>query len=570
MSKSRLILFLLMISLIIISLIPVNKIYTYSIEPETARNGMVVSASEYASRVGVEVLKKGGNAVDAAVAVAFSLAVVYPTAGNIGGGGFMLIRTGDGGVYALDYREMAPQQVSESIYRNEDGKVNFDKLQVGYLAAGVPGTVKGMWVAHQKFGKLKWADLLQPAITAANDGFSINQRTAESLNQKRPLFERFPASSIFVSKRESGWIIGDIIRQPELAETLKRIQEQGERDFYQGQTAKILTEEMKACGGLITMEDLAGYKIKWREPLHFKYRGYDIYTMPPPSSGGIVIAQVLRILENSESEDIKYDTSAYYHLLAEAMKVSFRDRAVFMGDPDFVDVPISKLLDENYLKGIARNIKPDKLLSLEADEKHLYNVSEPDETTHFTIIDQWGNCVSNTYTLNGGYGSKAVVKGTGILLNNQMDDFSVGYDAPNMYNLVGSKKNSIEPGKRMLSSMSPTICVKDGERLIGLGSPGGPKIISSVLQALINVTRNDMNIREAIIAPRIHHQWFPDKLYMEDFGFSPETVDSLTAIGHNIELKGYFGCVNIADYLYEEKLFRGASDPRLDGKAFGY
>jgi gamma-glutamyltranspeptidase/glutathione hydrolase len=547
------------------------KLYSYGVEPVCGRNGMISSDNEIASRIGADVLAKGGNAVDAAVAVGFALAVVHPQAGNIGGGGFMMIRESDGGnVYAVDYRETAPSAATRDMYLKPDGTVDYDASQIGYLAVGVPGTVRGFSEVHKKFGKMKWEELILPAIQLAENGFRISYQQAQSLNSYKEFFVRFPSSGIFVCPENRDWEPGDLLIQKDLAITLRRIAEYGPNEFYTGETSVKLVSSIRNGGGIITAEDLANYKVKWREPLTGEFLGNKIYGMPLPSSGTAVLLEALNVLLHFPLKDYGQDSADYLHLFTETLRRVFRDRSFYMGDPDFVNVPLNELLDPEYAKRLAAQISMEEATDSKALEGILPLKVEPENTTHFTTADKWGNAVSNTYTLNSSYGSKAVAGGTGILLNNEMDDFSLKAGASNQFDLIESEANAISPGKRMLSSMTPLIIVKEGEYVMTIGSPGGPMIISSVLQTLLNVVVFDMNIQEAVNAPRIHHQWLPDEIKMEKYGFAPEVREQLKRRGHTLTERKYMGDVHVIIHMLKSGLFMGASDPRSEGRSVGY
>lgn len=561
------------ISLIILVLFletPV-KVYPYGVEPVYAKNGMVVSTNETAGNVGVEILMKGGNAVDAAVAVGFALAVVHPAAGNIGGGGFMLIRDGsDGKVYAIDFRETAPAAATKKMYLKADGSADYNASQLGYLATGVPGTVRGLEEAHHRFGSMKWKELVEPSVRLAEDGFRLSQMQAQSLNAYRGEFGRFPSSSIFVCPGEKQWQLGDLLIQKDLALTLRRIAENGPDEFYLGKTADILVSSIKEGGGIITKDDLASYKALWKEPIVGEFDGNLIYGMPMPSSGTAVTIETLNILKRFKPKDYGFGSTDYLHLLSESLRRSFRDRSCYMGDSDFVKVPLSILLSDEYAGKLAQSINMEKAADSKTLGEFIEPIKESDNTTHYAVADRWGNFVCVTYTLNSSYGSKAVAGDTGILLNNEMDDFSVKAGSANQFGLIESDANSISPGKRMLSSMTPLIIVKEGEYILTIGSPGGPTIISSVLQTLLNVILFDMNIQEAVNAPRIHHQWLPDEIQMEKFGFAPEVKRQLQSRGHTLTERKYMGDVQAIMYSIRNGLFLGASDPRMEGKPKGY
>ncbi len=535
--------------------------------PVRATHGMVVTADSLASEIGFKILKKGGNAVDAAVAVAFTLAVTFPNAGNIGGGGFMLIRTPQNKVLALDYRERAPLLASKDMYLDSTGAVIEGASLIGYQACGVPGTVYGLWAAHQRFGRLKWKDLLQPAIELAQKGFALNQFQARLLNSARELFNRFPATAkIFVARDSSGFRAGDRLVQKDLASTLKRIAKSGIKDFYQGKTADLIAKDMAAHGGLITKKDLRQYRSVWRKPIRIQYRGFTIFSMPLPSSGGIVLGELLNTLSFFDVKQLGHNSSQYIHLLTEIERHIYRDRAHYLGDADFVQVEVERLLSRAHADSIRNNLS---LLTAGKSVPDFQPLPEESkETTHFSIVDARGWAVSNTYTLNGNYGSGVVIEGTGILMNNEMDDFSIKPGHPNMFGLVGSQANAIAPGKRMLSSMTPTIVTRNDSLRLVLGSPGGSTIITTVAQVLINAIDFKMNIRRAVEAPRFHHQWLPDVVFLEKNGFSRDTIHNLENLGYRISFTDYLGLVQ-AIQVEKHGLF-GWSDPRGTGLVKGY
>ncbi len=548
------------------SLVLTEAVWPQNFRPQKAEQAMVVSADRLASEVGLQILKKGGNAVDAAVAVAFTLAVTYPNAGNIGGGGFMLIRSPQNEVWALDYREKAPLLAREDMYLDEQGNVIPDASLIGYKASGVPGTVYGLWEAHQRFGRLKWKSLLKPAIDFARKGVPLNEFQANALNRAREKFMKFEASRKIFVKNEGAFREGDLLVQKDLAQTLKRIAKKGIGDFYSGQTARMIATEMKENGGLITLEDLMQYRAVWRKPIAFSYRDYQIFSMPLPSSGGILLAEILNTLEKFEPAALGLNSSKYIHLLVEIERQAYHDRATYLGDEDFVSVPVEKLISKAYADSI-RN----QLSLLQAGHSvpgSFAKSKESEQTTHFSIADAEGWAVSNTYTLNGNYGSGVVIEGTGILMNNEMDDFSIKPGHPNMFGLVGNKANAIAPGKRMLSSMSPTIVSKRDSLFMVVGSPGGSKIITSVLQVLINVIDFKLNIRRAVEAPRFHFQWLPDKIFLENYGFNSDTIHNLQAEGYRISFVGGLGLVQ--GIVVDRNTLWGWSDPRGAGFATGY
>ncbi len=559
------------------SLIPApSKTFAAWREPVRGRHAMVASQHEIASKIGVEVIKKGGNAVDAAIAVAFALAVVYPEAGNLGGGGFMLIRFKDGKTTAIDYREMAPASANRNVYLDKDGKLikGEGSSTIGYRAAGVPGTTAGLETAFKKYGskKISWTQLIEPARKYAQNGYVLSNRLANLFKSHRKNLEQYEDSKKIFLNGGNFYAEGDLFKQPELAQTLFRIQKFGAKDFYEGQTAKLIAADMKTHNGLITLEDLKNYQPKERAPIRGTYRGYEIISMPPPSSGGVVLLETLNILENYDLRSMNYNSSEKYHVLTEAMRRSFADRAEFIGDPDFADVPTAKLIDKNYARQRSKTIDSDK-----ASKSSKIGHGEPTgkesmDTTHFTVVDAEGNVVTNTYTINDLYGSAVTAKGTGILLNDEMDDFAAQPGKPNMFGLVQGERNSVQPKKRPLSSMTPAIVLrKDGSLWFALGARGGPRIITAVLQTIINMVDHDMNIQQAIDAPRIHHQWLPDEILFEPYGMNSDTRKVLEKFGHNfVERPAY--SASLTGIAIEEKtnVRLGAIDSRSDGEAIGY
>lgn len=539
---------------------------------------MVASVHTLATDVGVEVLKKGGNAVDAAVAVAMALAVVYPAAGNIGGGGFMLIRLADGTTTVIDYRETAPAQASRNMYLDSAGRLVPERSTKGHLSIGVPGTIAGMAYALEKYGTKKWAELLEPAVKLASKGFQVTKGLEEELLFYRPLLNSFPETRRVFLRDGKPYREGEVLRQPELASTLRRLQKAGPREFYEGETARLLLEEIQRGGGILTAADLKGYRPKERKALTGSYRGYDIVTMPPPSSGGILLIEMLNMLEQHDLQSMGATSSRKYHLLVEVMKRAFADRALYLGDADFVTVPVEKLTSKEYASSLNRTID----LERATPSRELLsgqNFTEPSDTTHFSIVDRWGNAVSNTYTLNFAYGSGVMVKGAGFLLNNEMDDFAAKPGSKNDFNLIQGEQNAIAPGKRPLSSMTPTMVVKDGKLLLVLGSPGGPTIINAVLQVIVNYIDHRMNLRQAVDSPRIHHQWMPDLIRQEPNSLAEDVIENLKRRGHNLPVlsynassrSSYIGDVE-AVAIEESTGYRlGANDPRKpDSKAAGY
>jgi gamma-glutamyltranspeptidase / glutathione hydrolase len=510
-------------------------------EPVRGQHAMVASTSGIASRVGRDILKRGGNAVDAAIAVAFALAVVYPAAGNLGGGGFMMIRLRDGRATAIDYREMAPARATRNIYLDETGELikGEGSSTLGYRAAGVPGTVRGMELALRKYGsgRLKWRELIEPAHRLAAGGFPVSFNLARSLRDTRDTLGLYEESRRIFLNDGKLFREGDTLRQPELAATLSRLMIRGPVEFYEGRTARLIVEDMRRRGGLMTLEDLRSYQVKEREPVRGSYRGFEVISMPPPSSGGVILLEMLNILEGFDLKAAGWGSSQQTHLLMEAMRRAFADRAEYMGDPDFVRVPIRGLLDKAYAARLRSTIDTQRASRSTDVRAGQPQGLEPGETTHFTVVDGEGNAVSNTYTLNDSFGSKATAKGTGVLLNNEMDDFAAKPGTPNMYGLIQGERNAVAPRKRPLSAMTPTFVVgRDGRLWFAVGSPGGPRIINAVLQIIINVIDFGMNIQQAIDAPRIHHQWMPDELVYEPFGLSADTRRALEAMGHRLIL----------------------------------
>jgi len=537
--------------------------------PVSASRAMVVTAEQQAADIGLAVLQKGGNAVDAAVAVGFALAVTYPYAGNIGGGGFMVLRDADGEIYTLDFREKAPLKAHRDMYLDEEGNVISEASLLGYKAAGVPGSVAGYWEAHRRFGSLSWKELLQPAIELAANGDVLNDFRAAMMRGRADELALFPASAAVFLKGDSTYSAGDTLFQKDLAESLKRIADKGRDGFYYGETARLIEEDMLRNGGLITMKDLAEYEAVWRDPIHFQYRGYDIYSMPPPSSGGVALAGILNTLEGYDLSALGQNSADLIHLWAESCRQIYADRAEFLGDPDFVEMPVAALTEDAYGAYVREQIDPFRAHSSSDISANQAWVEKVGETTHFSIVDGQGNAVSLTTTLNSGFGSKVVVSGTGILLNNEMDDFSAKPGVPNQYGLIGTEANSIAPEKRMLSAMTPTIIEHDDELYMVLGAPGGSRIITAVAQVISNVIDHGFNVREAVEAPRFHHQWRPDTVYFERRRFLPETHNALRAKGHETSERGDIGCVQ-AIVINKNGKIEGWSDPRRNGKASGF
>lgn len=539
-------------------------------QPVRGQHGMVSTSEPFASEVGVEILKRGGNAVDAAVAVAFALAVTHPAAGNLGGGGFMMIRLADGKYECIDYRETAPQAASRDMYLDANGKVT-DRSLKGYAASGVPGTVAGLALAHKKFGKLPWSAVIEPARRLAQNGFPVSYSLARSFKSERLLLGAFDESRRIFLRDGKFFEEGERFRQPELAATLARIQRFGAQDFYRGRTARLIAREMSEHGGTITLEDLKAYRPVERDPLHGTYRGYEIVTMPPPSSGGIALIEMLNMIESYDLAKMGNDSSEKYHFLIESMRRAFADRAQFLGDPGFVRIPVKGLVAKSYAKELVSTIDAEKATASSAVRNASPLGFESEETTHFSIVDAEGNAVSNTYTLNGGYGSGVTVEGAGFLLNNEMDDFAAKVGVPNAYGLIQGEGNSVQPGKRPLSSMTPTFVLKDGKLLLVVGSPGGPTIINTVLQVIVNVIDHRMNVQQAIDAPRLHHQWLPDVVRWEPFGISSDTMRALASRGYSFaEKPGNIGDAQAIMIDPGTGVRLGAADSRASGKSVGY
>jgi gamma-glutamyltranspeptidase / glutathione hydrolase len=556
-------------------IMPRSRVEAAARPPVRGKHGMVSSVSEIASRVGVDVLKRGGNAIDAAVAVGLALAVVWPSAGNIGGGGFMVIRMADGRTTAIDYREMAPAAAHRNVYLDEKGEYIKESSQYGHRAAGVPGTVAGMALALEKYGRLKWATVIEPARRLAAEGFPVWYQLERSLKGSSTQLSRYPETKRIFLRDGKPYETGETFRQPELAAVLTRLKSFGPREFYSGRTARLIEAAMKRAAGngtpWMTVEDLKNYRAVERTPLRGNYRGYEVITMPPPSSGGIAMLAMLNILERYDLKGMGAGSAAALHLQVEAMRRAFADRAEFLGDPDFVKVPVAGLTSRGYADRQAATIDPLRATPSSAIGHGDPVPYESEETTHFTVVDSDGNVVSNTYTLNDGYGNKITVEGAGFLLNNEMDDFAPKPGSTNFYGLIQGEANAVAARKRPLSSMTPTIVLRDGQLQFAVGSPGGPTIINTVTQIILNIIDFGMNIQQAIDWPRLHHQWMPDEIRYEPLGVNPDTLRRLQEMGHRFATMPR----NIGDaegIMIEEKtrVRLGGSDPRLDGKSVGY
>jgi len=545
-------------------------------QPVTAPNGMVVSTQYLASEVGRDILRQGGNAVDAAVATAFALAVVHPSAGNIGGGGFLVYHGGDGDVTAFNFREKAPLAATETMMLDEDGNIASENRHYNLLSTGVPGTVAGLYKAHEQLGSLPWAMLVQPAVLLAENGFPF---TRNLMGFQERLLERVREDAIYQSTVDAflkpGGVPhepGELIVQKDLAETLKRIRDHGKDGFYSGETARLIADFMKEWGGLITEEDLALYEAKEQAPIHGTYRDHDIYSMSPPSSGGVALVTMLNILEAYDLDALGHNSGAYLHLLTEAMRRAYADRAQFVGDPDFnPDMPVDWLISKEHAADLRSSMSMDAKSESDSSAFNGYQPYESEETTHFSVVDADGNMVSLTYTLEFGYGNSIVVEGAGFLLNNEMGDFNPKPGHTDRNGNIGTAPNRVAPQKRMLSSMTPSIVAKDGKPLLAIGSPGGRTIINTVLQVILNVIDHDMNVAEAVEAPRIHHQWLPDRTSFESGYFSQDTIDRYTGYGHDLYFRGSQGRAMAILVDHENGLLHGAADSRsYKGRAVGY
>jgi len=553
-------------------------------KPVHADRAMVVSVHELASEAGLQVMRAGGNAIDAAVATGFALAVVHPQAGNLGGGGFLLLRTAEGKVHFLDYREKAPAAATANMYLDAQGNVIKDMSTIGYQAIAVPGSVAGLVHAQRKWGKLKLQKVMEPAILLARNGFPLSYEDAQSFKDKH--LTKFPPSARIFQRNGNFYRPGEYFRQPELAKTLQRISANPE-SFYRGDLARQMVAELQKGGNRITLEDLANYEVKEREPIRGTYRGLEVISAPPPSSGGIALVQALNILEGYDLAKLGNRSAASIHLTVEAFRRAMFDRAEFLGDPDFSKIPVAQLIDKRYGNAWRETIDParatnsrelqrpsgifnqlDEVARLDRSQPGVY--TEPEHTTHYSIVDAQGNAVAVTTTLNDSFGSRVTLASLGFLMNNEMDDFAAKQGVPNAYGLIQGPANAVGPNKRPLSAMTPTIVLKDGRLFLVLGSPGGPRIITTVANILMGVVDYGLTIQEAVNAPRFHHQWLPDSIRMEKVGFSPDTLKLLSDRGHKLDFTGYWSdgeCIAI-DPKTGERL--GGSDGRNNGKAVGY
>jgi gamma-glutamyltranspeptidase/glutathione hydrolase len=536
--------------------------------PTRAKGGLVITQSDIASQVGFQVIRDGGNAVDAAVATALAMAVTHPTAGNIGGGGFLVYRSAAGDSTTFDFREAAPAGSHPEMWL-VNGKYDTQLHHNSHRAVGVPGTVAGLHLAWKTHGSKPWRDLVLPAVKLARDGFEMSDGLARSLARTLPSFKKYPASLAQFSKNGTPYEAGELFRQPDLARTLQRIADQGPAGFYEGETAALIEKEMKANNGLITREDLKNYQAKQRTPIKGTYRGYEIIGMPPPSSGGISVQMMLNILEGYDLKANGFGSAQNLHYIAESMRRAFAERAQHLGDPDFVKtMPVDRLISKEFAADLRKTINPSQ--ASKSSPSTFTFTAESEETTHLSIVDAQRNAVSLTYTLEAGYGSKIVVPGGGFLLNNEMGDFNAGPGLTNETGLIGTEPNLARPGKRMLSSMSPTIISKDGKLFMVTGTPGGRTIINTVLMTILNVVDFGMNAQEAVDAGRIHHQWLPDRISHEEYGFSPDTIALLRKMGHTLQQGGGQGVAQVIVVNQEDGWLEGGLDRRApDGGAIG-
>ncbi len=527
--------------------------------------GLVVSTNHIANKIGKDVLNSGGNAFDAAVAVGYALAVTHPAAGNIGGGGFAVIHTASGKNMALDFREVAPSKAHRDMYLDADKNVIKDASTVGYLAAGVPGTVAGMSELNNKLGTIPLAKLIQPAISVAEKGYLLSERQGQTWKKASVNFKKFESSrKYFLKYNGEPYQEKDLFVQKDLANTLKEIAKYGKDGFYKGKVAKMIADDMKKNGGIITEQDLADYKVVWREPVQGTYRGYELISMAPPSSGGPHLLQILNVMENADIEKMGFGSAASIHVIAEAERQAYADRSLYMGDPSFVKVPVKELTDKEYAKKIFNRIPTNQAISSSEVNPGLGPIHEGNNTTHYSVVDRWGNAIAITYTINDSFGSGAAINGAGFLLNNEMDDFSIKPGVANIYGLVGGDANAIEPGKRPLSSMTPTLLLKDGKLFMVVGSPGGARIITTVLQVISNVVDHKMNISEAVYAPRFHMQWQPDQIRVEKYGLNPDVQNTLENMGYTIKVLPPMGDVNAILVDPETGIMYGSGDPRTE------
>ena len=556
---------------VVLLLVAQTLVAQVSRPPERANHGMVVSSHKLASEAGIRILQDGGNAIDAAIATGLALAVVHPAAGNIGGGGFMIVHTKDGKVTAFDFREKAPLAAHERIYVDSAGNYIEDISHEGYLAIGVPGTIAGFDLAFKRFGTMAWDDLVEPAIDLADDGFALSWSMADDFKYLKEDFKKYPSSAkVFFKEDTMSYEPGDIWEQPDLYRTLRRIQKYGRDGFYKGETARLIAADMKKNGGLITEADLAAYEPKERAPIHGNYRGYDVYSMSPPSSGGTALVEMLNILEGFDLASYGHNSAMYLHLLSESMRRAFADRARYLGDPDFnPGIPIEKLTSKEYAAMLRQSINLEK--KSVSDPVSFNDAYESTETTHYSVVDAEGNAVVVTYTLEYGYGSRIVAEGLGFLYNNEMGDFNAEPGRTDTTGSIGTQPNLVAPGKRMLSSMTPTIVARDGKPFFLVGSPGGKTIINTVLQCILNVIDFKMNVSGAVTASRLHHQWLPDVMRIEKYGTTLDSQRILEAMGHRVRMGGQQGSAMGIIINPETGVRYGGVDPRqADAGAAGY
>ena len=555
-----------------VTILVLGVLATTSVKSNTVvvENAAVSSRSMLASEAGVEAMRNGGNAVDAAVSTAFTLAVTYPSAGNLGGGGFAVIRMPDGKVFTNDHRERAPKNATRDMFLDEAGEYVAERALRSHLASGVPGSVAGLLAIHERFGVLSRESVVAPAIELAREGFELPADIARQFSSRHEWFQHIDSTrKVFYKEDGSFYQAGELFKQPDLAATLSRVSEQGRDGFYKGETADLIEAEMSRGGGLVSKSDLEVYESVWREPIHGRYRGYDIHSMPPPSSGGVLVVQLLNMLEPFELSELGFHTAPSMHLMIEAERRAYADRALHLGDPDFYPVPLDTLLSKRYAKSRIEDIGATATTSDDVDAGSI--PKEPFETTHFSVIDADGMAVAFTTTINGGYGSGIIVEGAGFLLNNEMDDFSAKPGTPNMFGLIGGEANAIEPGKRMLSSMTPTIVSKGNRFILITGSPGGSTIITTTLQVILNVIDHGFELEEAVNAPRFHHQWRPNSVRFEA-GIKQDVIDELSAMGHTElnRLPERFAIGDANSILKYRGSITATSDGRNEGGAVGF
>ncbi|NLA63325.1 MAG: gamma-glutamyltransferase [Bacteroidales bacterium] len=544
----------------------IDPFYYTIVKKVNGEKAAVVSAHPLASEVGKLILKKGGNAIDASIAMQYALAVVYPNAGNIGGGGFMVYHDKHGYNHTIDFREQAPLAAHKDMFLDKEGNAVSTMSQDGHLSVGIPGTVGGLFLAHKKFGRLPMQDLLAPAIKLAKEGFAITEMEAKGLERVAKDFQKYSTvASAFL--KEEKWQAGDVLIQEDLANTLQRISDQGQAGFYEGETADLIVAEMKGGGGIITLEDLKNYEPIEREPVEFSYKGYDIVSMGLPSSGGVLLQQMLGMLEAYPIKEYGFQSVEAVQLMVEISRRAYADRTEHMGDPDFVSVPLNKLLDKDYILQRMSDFTPGKATLSSVVQGGLSLAQEKEETTHLSVVDEEGNAVSVTTTINGLYGSRVVVGGAGFILNNEMDDFSAKPGAPNLFGLLGTESNAIEPGKRMLSTMTPTIVLKNKKPFLVLGTPGGSTILTSVFQTIINIIEFDLSVEDAINKPKFHHQWQPDLIYIEE-GFSESVKNNLEEMGYKFKVRSPIGQTEVI-MIFDQGIV-AVGDKRGDDSAAGY